>query len=184
LASAYGIVHNHGGSIICRSEENKGTSFFIYLPKSDKMPVPEGVQESIINQDTQANSETILLVDDEEMVTAVGQEMLEYLGYKVIVALSGQKAISIVKDRGEEINLVILDMIMPEMGGAETFEVLHKMHPQLPVLLCSGYSLDGKASEIMARGCDGFIQKPFDLDILSQRLRDILEAPATNPNKL
>ncbi len=181
LASAYGIVRNHGGSIICRSEENKGTSFLIYLPKSDMIPVPEGTPESIIDKDHQTNSETILLVDDEKMVTAVGQEMLEYLGYKVIVALSGQKAISIVKDRGEEINLVILDMIMPEMGGAETFEILRKIHPKLPVLLCSGYSLDGKASEIMDRGCDGFIQKPFDLDILSQRLRDILETHGRQP---
>lgn len=171
LASAYGIIRNHGGSIFCDSKMDQGTTFYIYLPKSDKVPVAE----SDADQGTQYGSETIMIVDDEEMVAAVGQEMLEHLGYKVVVALSGEKAIQIAKARHHEIDLVILDLIMPEMGGAETFNALRDIAPDIPVLLCSGYSLDGQASEIMSQGCNGFIQKPFDMDELSQRLREIIE---------
>jgi CheY-like chemotaxis protein len=123
----------------------------------------------------ESGSETILLVDDEQMVLSVGQEMLRYLGYQVIKANSGQAAVDIVNDPENELDLVILDMIMPEMGGGEAFDIIHERRPELPVLLCSGYSLDDKAAKILDRGCDGFIQKPFDLDKLSRRIREIFK---------
>jgi PAS domain S-box-containing protein len=171
LASAYGIIRNHGGGIACSSQSNKGTTFTFYLPRSKK---------SVADMDDAARqmelgSETILLVDDEQMVLSVAREMLQHLGYQVITAQSGRTAVDIVNQRETELDLVILDIIMPEMGGGETFDLIHKYRPELPVLLCSGYSLDDKAAEIMDRGCDGFIQKPFDLDKLSRRIRGIFK---------
>ncbi len=171
LASAYGIVRNHGGGILCKSKPNSGTTFSIYLAKSDKVPVAES--GTVVEM--QSGSETIMIVDDEDMVIEIGQEMLEHLGYQVVAARGGHDAVALFKDRSDSIDMVILDMVMPEMNGAQTFEALRKISPQLPVLLCSGYSLDGEASEIIASGCNGFIQKPFDIEGLSQRIREILE---------
>jgi two-component system, cell cycle sensor histidine kinase and response regulator CckA len=171
LASAYGILRNHGGGIVCKSKPNVETTFFIYLPKSDKLP--EAKKTEVIP--VASGSEVILLVDDEEMIMDVGKEMLEHIGYQVLTADSGMDAVRIIKQKGDRIDLVILDMIMPEIGGAETFEAIREINRNIPVLLSSGYSLDGQASQIMERGCDGFIQKPFNLDLLSQRVRGILE---------
>ncbi len=171
LASAYGIIRNHGGGIICRSRPNMGTTFNICLPRSKK---PVEADDDVVRQ-MELGSETILLVDDEQMVLSVGQEMLQYMGYRVITAQSGQAAVDIVNDQKKEIDLVILDIIMPEMGGAETFGLIHERRPDLPVMLCSGYSLDDKAARILERGCDGFIQKPFDLEKLSRRIREIFK---------
>jgi len=119
--------------------------------------------------------ETILLVDDEEMITDIGQKMLQKLGYRVILAESGRKAIQKFEKLHSRIDLVILDMIMPEMGGSETFDQLKAIAPDIKVLLSSGYSLDGQASQIMKRGCNGFIQKPFNLKHFSQKVREILD---------
>lgn len=173
LASAYGILRNHGGGIVCKSKPTVGTTFFIYLPKSDKLPevkMPETIP-------VESGNEAILLVDDEEMVVDVGKEMLEHIGYHVLTAGNGMDAVKILKQKGDCIDLIILDMIMPEIGGAETFEAIREINRNIPVLLCSGYSLDGQASQIMERGCNGFIQKPFKMDVLSQRVRGILGKP-------
>ncbi len=177
LASAYGIIRNHGGSIGCRSKPNEGATFDIYLPRSNKSPI----EEDTALQNVETGSETILLVDDEQMVLSVGEDMLAYLGYAVITAQNGRAAVDIVKQRGKEIDLVILDMIMPDLGGAETFELLREVDPQMPILLCTGYSMDGQASKIIARGCNGFIQKPFDLEALSTRVREVLENCKPSP---
>jgi PAS domain S-box-containing protein len=171
LASAYGIIRNHGGGIECSSRPDMGTTFNFCLPRSQK-PV---VDDDAVARQMETGSESILLVDDEQMVLSVGQEMLRYLGYHVITAQSGREAVEIVNNPEMEIDLVILDIIMPDMGGGETFDIIHQRRPELPVLLCSGYSLDDKAAKILDRGCDGFIQKPFDLDRLSHRIREIFK---------
>jgi CheY-like chemotaxis protein len=171
LASAYGIIRNHGGGIRCSSRPEEGTTFNLCLPRSEK-PV---VDDDDTAPKMESGSETILLVDDEQMVLSVGREMLRYMGYRVITAQSGRAAVDIINDREKELDLVILDIIMPEMGGGETFDLIHERRPELPVLLCSGYSLDDKAAKILERGCDGFIQKPFDLDKLSRRIREIFK---------
>jgi PAS domain S-box-containing protein len=171
LASAYGIIRNHGGGIACSSRPSMGTTFNLCLPRSEKSVV---VDEAVA-QRMEPGSENILLVDDEQMVLSVGQEMLQHLGYQAITAQSGREAVDIVNDQENELDLVILDMIMPDMGGGETFDIIHQRRPQLPVLLCSGYSLDDKAAKILERGCDGFIQKPFDLDKISRRIREIFK---------
>ena len=171
LASTYGIIKNHNGMIDVTSEKGHGTTFTIYLPKSDK----DFLEERPALEKTIKGSETILLVDDEELVADIGERMLKKLGYRVLLADSGRKAIQIFEKAHHRINLVILDMIMPEMGGSETFDGLKAIAPDIKVLLSSGYSIDGQASQIMKRGCNGFIQKPFNLKHFSQKIREILD---------
>ena len=171
LASAYGIIKNHGGTIAVRSEEGMGTTFSIYLPASGKRVFEEQQQTVPVEKGTG----NILLVDDEQMIVDVGKQLLEHLGYSVQTAGSGQEAIELMSNNHKKIDLVILDLIMPEMGGGETFDALRKMAPDICVLLSSGYALEGEASEILARGCNGFIQKPFTINDLSDKVRTVLD---------
>jgi len=172
LASVYGIIKSHGGHINVYSEVGRGTTFNFYLPASTQpaaaIPKPEA---GVIRK----GQETVLLVDDEEMIISVGCELLRELGYTVIPARSGQEALEIYSDRQSDIDIVVMDMIMPGMGGGETFDRLKRIHPGVKVLLSSGYSINGQASRIMERGCDGFIQKPFNLEQLSMKMREILD---------
>jgi CheY-like chemotaxis protein len=101
--------------------------------------------------------------------------MLEEMGYTALIARSGQEAVEIYKEKGNHIDMVILDIIMPEMGGGQTYDSLKEINPKIKVLLSSGYSIDGQATEILKRGCSGFIQKPFNLENLSQKLREVLD---------
>ncbi len=101
--------------------------------------------------------------------------MLKALGYKVLLAKSGKEAVELYRKNKNKIDMVLLDMVMPEMGGGETYDRMKEISPDIKVLLSSGYSIDGQATEILNRGCDGFIQKPFDMQQLSQRIRKILD---------
>ncbi|MFC1812639.1 PAS domain S-box protein [Thermodesulfobacteriota bacterium] len=171
LASAYGIIKNHHGFINVYSETGEGTTFNIYLPASEK----EAVKEEDLSEEASRGTETILLVDDEEMIIEVGREFIEKLGYNVLTAKGGKEAIKIYKKNRGQIDMVVLDMIMPEMGGGDTYDKLKEIHPDIKVLLSSGYSINGQASEILDRGCSGFIQKPFNLVELSKKIRSILD---------
>jgi CheY-like chemotaxis protein len=171
LASAYGIIKNHRGMITVYSEINHGTTFNVYLPESDK----EVYRETPVEGRLIRGSETILLVDDEEMIIYVGRAMLERLGYQVFTAPGGQQAVEAVTEMGNEIDLVILDMIMPGMDGGKTFDRIREIQPEIPVMLSSGYAIDGQADEIMRRGCNGFIQKPFNISEFSKQVRKILD---------
>ncbi len=171
LASAYGIVKNHGGFITVYSEPGNGTAFTIYLPASDK----EAQEDVIIEEKTLQGSGTILVVDDEEMILDVGKAILERLGYHALVAAGGRQAVETVRERGDEIDLVILDLIMPGFDGGKTFERIREIQPDIPVMLSSGYSIDGQAQAILEKGGNGFIQKPFQISELSQAIRNILD---------
>ena len=170
LASAYGIIKNHGGFINVYSEIDHGTTFNIYLPASEK----ESVREKKSTEDILRGSETVLFVDDEDIIIEVAQDLLGHLGYKVLIARSGKEAIEIYEEDKERIDIVLLDMIMPDMSGGETYDRLKDIDPEVKVLLSSGYSINGQATEILVRGCNGFIQKPFKMKELSQKLREIL----------
>ncbi len=171
LASVYGIVKNHEGFINVYSEKGKGTRFEVCLPASGKgVPHKEKAREEFVE-----GKETVLLVDDEDMIIDVGERMLGKLGYKVFTARDGKEAIEVFQKYQEKIDVIILDMIMPKMGGGESFDRIKKMKPEIKVLLSSGYSISGQATEILNRGCNGFIQKPFNLQNLSKNLRSILE---------
>lgn len=169
LASAYGIVKNHGGIIDVASQMGAGSTFTIYLPAVDK----DVAENPSTKNRLQSGSETILVVDDETLILDVGRDMLEALGYRVLAARSGAEALDTYRQNAG-IDLVVLDMIMPDMGGAETFSRLKQIDPEVRVLLSSGYSVDGQASEILDQGCSGFIQKPFSIHELSRKIRDIL----------
>ena len=173
LASAYGIIKNHGGFMNVYSEKGAGTTFNIYLPASEREVAKEGPVP--YPQELQYGQGTVILVDDEEIILDVGQGMLENLGYRVLAAGSGQDAVDVYKKQKDEIILVILDMIMPGMGGRETYERLKAINGDVKVLLSSGYSINGQAQTILNRGCSGFIQKPFTMEELSRKVREALD---------
>jgi PAS domain S-box-containing protein len=171
LASVYGIIKNHGGFINVYSEKGIGTTFNIYLPASDKEIDKESIRHNEIA--IQHGKGTVLLVDDEDMITDVGRMMLEKLGYRVLIARNGKEALDAYDKQKEEIDLVILDMIMPGLGGGEIFDQLKKLDGDVNVLLSSGYTINGQAKEIMDRGCRGFIQKPYSLEELSNKIIEV-----------
>jgi len=120
-------------------------------------------------------SEMVLFVDDEKVIAETAEDLLELLGYKVLIARSGKEAIRKYDEDKERIDLVILDMIMPDMSGGEVYNRMKDINHKVKVLLSSGYSINGQATEILDRGCNGFIQKPFRMKGLSQKLREVLD---------
>ena len=117
------------------------------------------------------------MVDDEKMILDVGQEILEILGYEVLVATNGEAALELYRAHADKIDLVILDLIMPGMDGREIYTRLKEINPAARVLLSSGYSINGEAADIIEMGCDGFIQKPYNMGDLSTKVREILDGP-------
>jgi len=170
LASAYGIIKGHGGLINVYSEKGHGTTFNIYLPASRKEMTD--IQEP--SRTIQTGREVILIVDDEKFIVDVAGEMLRGLGYHVLSAGGSQEAVELFKANRDRIDLVILDMVMPGLGGGETYLSLKAIKPGIRVILCSGYSINGQAREIMDQGVNAFLQKPFSLEELSQTIRDVL----------
>jgi two-component system cell cycle sensor histidine kinase/response regulator CckA len=173
LAMVYGIIKNHDGLITVQSSVGRGTTFSVYLPASEKAVQ----QEPHLDEKILRGSETILLVDDEDMIVDVARAMLERLGYRVVTAGDGRQAVAVMEQEGDGIDLVILDLIMPGMNGGKVFDRLREIRPQVPVIMSSGYAIDGEAAAIMQRGCSGFIQKPFNMSDLSRKVREILDGP-------
>ncbi len=171
LASAYGIIKNHGGIIEVWSKKGKGTTFEIFLPASEKAFLEEKETQEIFPN----GKETVLLVDDEEDVVKVTERLLRRIGYRVLVARNGKEAIEIYERNKARIDIVILDMIMPVISGGEAFDRLKDINPNVRVLLSTGYSLEGEALKILSRGCAGFIQKPFRINLLAQKIREVLD---------
>ncbi len=132
-------------------------------------------EEKRLSGEIPSGTETILLVDDEESILEVIEKALTLAGYKVLLAQGGEAALEIYKKNPSRIDLVVLDMIMPGMNGGMVFDRLREMDPRLNVILSSGYSIDAEASHILARGCNGFIQKPFGIKELSQKIREVMD---------
>ena len=172
LATVYGIVKNHGGFVTVYSEPDQGTTFKLYFPA-----IMEKVQESPDIEDKEGlrGDETILLVDDEEVVRDLWGAVLGELGYNVLIAGSGEEALRIVRKKKNKIDLVILDYIMPGLGGKETFAKLKEIVPDIKVLVSSGYSKNGKVSEFLQEGSEGFIQKPSQIREITETIRKILD---------
>jgi len=171
LASVYGIIKNHNGIIYAESKIGEGTTFIIYLPASDREVIKTTKKDRMILRGT----ETILTIDDEKHILRLNKDLLEHIGYTVFTAGSGQEGLATYMEKKDKIDLIILDMIMPGLSGGTTFDKLREINPNVKVILSSGYSLNGDATDIMNRGCSGFIQKPFLLEELSQKVREILE---------
>ena len=170
LASAFGIIRNHSGTITVESQVNQGSTFYIYLPASD-LSMDQPSQDDV---QTASGSETILIIDDEPFILTSLREILERLGYQVLTAEGGIAGLEMFETHAGGIDLVILDMIMPDMGGGEVFDRIRELEPRVKVLLASGYSINRLAEEIIERGCNGFIQKPFNLTKLSQQVRMVI----------
>jgi CheY-like chemotaxis protein len=170
LASVYGIIKQHNGYIEVESEKGRGTGFYIYLPATEKLVS----QKKLYPQDIIKGQETLLFVDDEQMVLNVGRDILKSLGYTVLTANGGKEAIKIYDQNRERISLVILDMIMPGMDGGKTYAHLKRLNPEIKVLLSSGYSVNEEVTAIMEKGCNGFIQKPFTAKEIAIRIREVL----------
>lgn len=175
LASVYGIIKAHGGYIDADSEQGVGTTFHIYFPALDKSNIHSHIPHKSPDR-IKPGKGTILIVDDEEIIIDVSIEMLKKIGYRVLKALSGKEAISEYQASSAKIDLVILDLIMPKISGSEVYDKLKEINPQVKVLLSSGYSVDGQATKILKRGCNGFIQKPFNMEELSRKVNEILDS--------
>jgi two-component system cell cycle sensor histidine kinase/response regulator CckA len=171
LASVYGIIKGHGGYVDVESRKGHGSTFSIYLPASDK-EVLKAVEPTVRLPKTTG---TVLLVDDEDIILQVGKDLLELMGYRVLTAGNGQEAVEVYGKNRDVIDLVVLDMVMPTMGGGEAYDRMKDINPKIKALLSTGYSIEGEATEILERGCNGFIQKPFNMDELSEKIREILD---------
>ncbi|HEY5284735.1 MAG TPA: response regulator, partial [Polyangia bacterium] len=171
LASVYGIIRNHAGFIGVESEKGKGTTFTLLLPATERQVAEDKTPMAILQHGTG----TILVVDDDAQIVKVCSRLLQKFGYEILTAPGGKEAIELVRRYGAKISLVLLDMTMPEMSGGQTYEELQKVAPGIKVLLASGYSIEEQAQELLDRGCNGFIQKPFDAVVLSAKVQDILQ---------
>jgi len=170
LASSYGIIKGYGGYIDVESKKGGGATFRIYIPASEK----EVRKDDMASEEIIKGAGTVLLVDDEKVILKIGRELLEAMGYRVLTASGGKEAVEVYRKNRDEIDMVLLDMIMPVMEGGEVFDIIKEINPEVKVLLSSGYSSGGRAKEILSRGCDGFIQKPFSMSELSEKIKEIL----------
>jgi len=174
LAMVYGIVKTHEGYIICYSELDSGTTFKIYLPA-----LGQGGhwREAGKGEDQlRGGDETILLVDDEEYIRELGVELLSDVGYKVLTATDGESALQLYRKDQQRIDLFILDLVIPGMGGKKCYEEILKINPQAKILIVSGYySVNGPGKEAMEAGAKGFVGKPFDVSYMLKAVRDILD---------
>ncbi|MFC1563528.1 PocR ligand-binding domain-containing protein [candidate division KSB1 bacterium] len=171
LATVYGIVKNHKGHISVYSEPGKGATFSIYFPITDKEI--EAAQKEIHSPKKNSGA-TILVVDDEEHVIKLARAMLDKLGYNVITAKDGVEAMKIFTESWKDIDLVLLDMIMPDKAGKETYLEMKTIDSRVKVILSSGYSQNGLATEILEEGVHRFVQKPYRMHELSEAIEDVL----------
>jgi CheY-like chemotaxis protein len=171
IAAAYGIVKNHDGRISIESQLGKGTIVHIYLPAVLEGDKKEVKRPTIVPRKMTG---TILLVEDEEMVMGPTRLLLERLGYRVLGASTGREAISISRTFDGKIDLAILDILLPDMNGKAVYPLLMEAHPNLKVIVCTGYSLEGPAQEILDAGAQAFVQKPFSFATLAEKIREVM----------
>jgi two-component system, cell cycle sensor histidine kinase and response regulator CckA len=175
LAMVHGIVLQHGGIIKCYSEPGMGTSFKIYLPVSSSV---RATDMASTREMPAFGIETILLVDDDDRVREMGKEMIEMGGYSVLTADSGEEALEVYAGHREEISLIILDLIMPGMGGNCCLEELLRIDPDVKVLVASGYSANGLGHDVKEGGAKGFVSKPYDAKEILIAIRSLLDRGA------
>jgi two-component system, cell cycle sensor histidine kinase and response regulator CckA len=172
LAMVYGIVTHHRGHITCSSTVRQGTTFKMYLPAIPREP--EVVAESF-DEIPALGVETVLLVDDEEFVRELGERILTKNGYRVLTAANGEEAIDLYGRHSDRISLIILDLVMPLMGGKDCLRELLNIAPQARILVASGYSVDTSATECLELGARGFVPKPFRIKELLKQVRKTLD---------
>ncbi len=179
LAAVYGTAKNHKGAVEVETAPGKGSVFHLLLPKSEissrKLPDRASLK-------TARSGGRLMLVDDEELIRKMGKRVFEELGYSVILCANGKEAVERYTEQWKEIDLVLLDMVMPEMDGGETFVALRKINAGIQALLFSGYSMDGTARLMNEAGVVGFFQKPYDIMEVANKIAEILDRPKTSIN--
>jgi PAS domain S-box-containing protein len=179
MSAVYGIVKKHGGSISIDSTPGKGTTVRICLPAVEKR-----MKKNIAHEEAGTRMKTLLLIEDEEILSQLVRTVLERFGYWVLEARSGQEAVSIASSYEEEIHLAVMDMVLPDLDSRELFQTLKNVRPNMKVLLVSGYALDGPAQELLVAGAQAFLPKAFTIEALLGKLREmggILCPPAGKP---
>jgi PAS domain S-box-containing protein len=172
LAMVFGILKQHHGWIECQSELNRGTTFAIYLPAMSAIPV-QG--PAVLPDGIQGGRETILLADDEEVVSRLGETILRRHGYRVLMAADGAEAVEIYRRQPHTIDLVILDLSMPRLSGSETLRELRQINPGVRVLISSGYSSDENLRAVEREGVLGFVAKPYRPAEFARQVRAALD---------
>jgi K+-sensing histidine kinase KdpD len=174
LAMVYGIVKNHKGHINCYSEPGEGTIFRIYFPVLIENYVRRMEQQEEL-EEMRGGTETILLVDDEIPVRELAKEILSSFGYSVFEAVDGESALEIYKEKKKRISLIILDLIMPGMGGRKCLEEILKIDPSQKVVIVSGYSVNGSTNDLIKIGAKGYIKKPYEMRPMLDSVREVLD---------
>jgi len=179
MPAAYGIVTNHDGAITVDSEPGKGATVFIYLPALEAREAVEAKMEERIFSasaiDLPTGEGTVLLIEDEETLVKLFKQILERLGYRVLEAMTGEEAVELAKTFDGQIDLALLDIKLPDMDGGRVYPLIMEARPDLKVIVCSGYSIDGPAQAILDAGAEGFIQKPFSIAPFAEKLKEVLE---------
>ncbi|MDP1759218.1 MAG: response regulator, partial [Thermodesulfovibrionales bacterium] len=170
LSMAYGVVKNHNGLIEVDSAPDKGSAFTIYLPATEK----KAEKKTAVSKQLHKGKGVILVIDDEELIRNVARDILRELDYDVLLASGGKEGIKIYADKKDVIDLVILDMIMPEMGGKETFKKLKEINPDVKILISSGYGQDSLPEQVMDNGEAGFIQKPYNINEIAEIIKEVM----------
>lgn len=175
LSMVYGIVKSHDGYIFCDSAPGKGATFEIYLPVIEQKLEKEELKEEKISM---GGKETILLIDDEESIRDLGNQILNQFGYTVLATSDGESGLELYRKEKGKIDLVILDLIMPGMGGKKCLEELLKMNPKVKVVIASGYSIDGPTEEALEVGAKNFVSKPYAMRQMLKVVREVLDKNA------
>ncbi len=176
LSTVQGIVRGHGGGISLKTGPNQGTVIKVFLPSADRLP-PVPIRKESRPGTEWTGSGLVLLVDDDERVRVVTELLLRSIGFDVLSVATGREAIAEFERRAHELRLVMLDLTMPDLGGEQVLRELRQRRPDIPVLLCSGYSEEDTQSRIARQHTASFLQKPYPFDLLKARLRDLLGCP-------
>jgi CheY-like chemotaxis protein len=173
LSTVYGIVKRHGGNVNCYSESGHGATFKIYFPVIEQERAV--AEEKEVQVPVSGGNETILLVDDEESIRELGEDILVRFGYTVVTASDGESALEIYRRKEQKIDLVVLDLIMPGMGGRRCLEEILKIDSEATVIIASGYSANGKVKEALESGAVEFIGKPYNIKDMLRKVRNVLD---------
>ena len=169
MAAVYGIVRKHGGHIAVVSQPGKGTQVNLYLPAAEPAAAATRSQTP-----EEGHGGTALLIEDEQMVGEMSQTILERLGYKVVSAQNGREAVARLQEAHPPYDFVLLDIKLPDMDGSALYPIVRKHRPAAKVIICSGYALDGRAQVLIDAGADGYIQKPFSIQKMAEKINEVM----------
>jgi CheY-like chemotaxis protein len=180
LSVVYGVVQNHGGFINLESEVGRGTTFSVYLPRTlGRTPAAERTRRQRLPR----GRENILIIDDEISVCEIARDMLSGLGYTVYVEHDGRAGVDLYRVRQATIDLILLDINMPVMGGKQALEELRSINPLARIIVVTGYGREGVETSSFTSQVNGFVQKPFQLEMLALKVREVLDLRATTPEE-